>query len=95
MSPEELRALWAESGRVVLQDPYAADLAGHVCLAFALKLLYERLGAELPPSLALPADLAERDPRGASLLRRYVRAPDARARYVFLGDLLDHVLDGR
>ena len=95
MSPEEIRALWEESGRVVLTDPYATELAGHVCLAYALELLYTRLGVELPRYLALPADLAERDPRAASLLRRYVRAPDARARYVFLGDLLDHVLDGR
>ena len=95
MSSEEIRALWAEAGRVVLADPYAAEMAGHACLAHALALLYTRLGAEQPGPLALPADLAERDPRAASLLRRYVRAPDARGRYVFLGDLLDHVLDGR
>ena len=95
MNPEELRALWEESGRVVLEDPYAAEMAGHACLDGALTLVYTRLGAERPGPLALPADLAERDPRAASLLRRYVRAPDARARYVFLGDLLDHVLDGR
>ena len=90
-----MRALWEESGRVVLQDPYAAEMAGHACLEGALALLYTRLGAERPGPLALPADLAERDPRAASLLRRYVRAPDARGRYVFLGDLLDHVLDRR
>ena len=95
MSPEQLRALWEESGRVVLQDPYAAEMAGHACLDGALALVYMRFGAERPPPLTLPADLAARDPRAASLLRRYVRAPDARARYVFLGDLLDHVLDGR
>jgi hypothetical protein len=92
VSPAELRALWDESGRVVLQDPYAAEMAGHACLEGALALVYLRLGAERPGPLALPADLAERDPRAASLLRRYVRAPDARARFVFLGDLLDHVL---
>jgi hypothetical protein len=95
LSLEEIKALWEESGRVVLADPYAAEMAGHACLEGALALVYARLGAERPVPLALPADLAERDPRAASLLRRYVRAPDARARHVFLGDLLDHVLDGR
>ncbi|HEV8638267.1 MAG TPA: hypothetical protein VG370_28980 [Chloroflexota bacterium] len=92
MSAAEVRALWEEASRTIGEDAHGAELAVQACLARALALHYRRLEAAMPSPSALPADLAARDGRAASLLRRFLRAPDTRARYVFLGDLLEHVL---
>jgi hypothetical protein len=92
VSPAEVRALWEEASRAVGDDPLGAELAVQACLAGALGLHYRRLNAAMPSPSALPSDLAGRDARAASLLRRLLRAPDTRARCVFLGDLLEHVL---
>ena len=94
MSAAEVRALWEEASRTIGEDPHGAELAVQACLARALALHYGRLNAAMPSPGALPTDLAGRDARAASLLRRLLRAPDTRARYVFLGDLLEHVLKG-
>jgi hypothetical protein len=92
VSAAEVRALWEEASRTLGQDAYGAELAVQACLAKALALHYAGLAAPMPDPSALPSDLASRDGRAASLLRRFLRAPDTRARYVFLGDLLEHVL---
>jgi len=68
-----------------------AELAVQRCLDLALDRLYARLGAPRPAPAALPADLAGRDPAAAGTLVRLLTAPDARARYVFLEDLLTHL----
>jgi hypothetical protein len=68
-----------------------AELAAHRCLDLALDRLYARLGAPRPAPAALPADLAGRDAAAAATLVRLLTAPDARARYVFLEDLLAHL----
>jgi hypothetical protein len=94
VSAAEVRSLWEEASGRIGEDDYGAELAVQACLARALALHYARLDAAMPSPGALPADLAGRDGRAASLLRRCLRAPDTRARYVFLGDLLEHVLKG-
>ena len=68
-----------------------AELATQRCLDLALDRLYARFDAPRPAPAALPADLAARDPAAAATLVRLLTAPDARARYVFLEDLLAHL----
>jgi hypothetical protein len=69
----------------------AAELAAQRCLDLTLDRLYARLGAARPAAAALPADLAGRDAAAAATLVRLLTAPDVRARYVFLEDLLAHL----
>lgn len=69
----------------------AAELAVQHCLDLALDRLYARLGVGRPPAAAVPTDLAGRDPRSAATLVRLLTAPDVRARYIFLEDLLAHL----
>jgi hypothetical protein len=68
-----------------------AELAAQRCLDLTLDRLYARLGAPRPAPAALPADLAAREPAAGATLVRLLTAPDARARYVFLEDLLAHL----
>jgi hypothetical protein len=69
----------------------SAELAIQHCVDLALDRLYARLGAPRPAAAALPADLAGRDAAAAGTLVRLLGAPDTRARYVFLEDLLTHL----
>jgi hypothetical protein len=92
VSAAEVRALWEEASLAIGRDAHGAEMAVQACLSQALALHYVALDASMPSPSALPGDLAARDGRAASLLRRFLRAPDTRARYVFLGDLLEHVL---
>ena len=73
------------------RDGGAAEMAVQACLGLALDRIYARLGAPRPAPAALPADLRERDPVAGAMLARLLRAPDTRARYVFLEDLLAHL----
>jgi hypothetical protein len=70
-----------------------AELAVHHCLDLALDGLYRSLGTARPPPAELPADLDARAPPLAATLRRLLGAPDARARYVFLEDLVRQIAD--
>lgn len=87
----EIRDLYDEARRAVADDPYTTEMANQACLVVAIARHYRNLDVVPPSAGRIPADLAERDARAASLLRRYLRAPDTRARYVFLGDVLAHV----
>ena len=89
-----MAAPMARAGERVIEDDALwapVELAIHRCLWLALERHYARLGAPMPSPSALPDDLAARDAPGGVLLRRLLRAPDTRARYVFLEDFLGHL----
>ncbi len=87
-------AAYAAARTAILDDPATAELALQRCLDATIDAYYAHLGVAQPPIGEIIADLNARDPRTAGILRRYLRGPDTRARYIFLGDLLEVVQPG-
>jgi hypothetical protein len=69
----------------------AAELTAERCLDLALGWAYDQLDAPRPAAAALPADLRRRAPRTGALACQALTAPDARARLIFVEDLLAHL----